>query len=104
MEDRHHRGNAINPLEAEPQVNQHAQQRIKGGQSGLGAQLAAHLGTDNLEAADTKIRQKETIWERSHHARIDPRGGLQLVSGIQHPALDLLTIVDDGLWLLALFL
>src|SRR5579864_3837611 len=104
MENSHHGRDAVNPLEAETQINQHPQQRIEGGQPSLGAQLAANLGADDFDVADAKVGEKETIRERSHHSRIDPRGALQLVSRIQNPALNLVAIVDDGLRLLPVFL
>src|ERR1700757_1887736 len=104
MENSHHGRDAINPLEAETQINQHPQQRIEGGQPSLGAQLAANLGADDFDVTDAKVGEKETIRERSHHGRIDPRSALQLVSRIQNPALNLVAIVDDGLRLFPVFL
>src|ERR1700687_223853 len=104
MENSHHGRDAINPLEAETQINQHPQQRIKGGQPRLGTQLAADLGADDFDVADAKVGEKETIRERSNHGRIDTRGALQLVNRIHHAALNLVAIVDDGLRLLSVFL
>src|ERR1700687_2086483 len=104
MKDGYHRGDAINPLEAETQVNQHPQQRIKGGQASLGAQLAADLGANDFDVADAKVGEKETIRERRHHGRVDPWRALQLVNRIQYPALNLVAIVDHGLRLLPVFL
>ena len=60
VKHRDHGRNAVNPLKPEAQVNQHPQQRIKRGQAGLRAQLAADLRTDDLDVAYAEVGNDRT--------------------------------------------
>ena len=93
MKNRHHRGHAVNQLKAEPQVNQHSQQRVEYGQSRLFLELRADLRAHNLHAAHGEIRDKEVVLQSGNNFR---RGYvLELIEAAQHAALYAVAIIDD---------
>src|SRR5208282_2718151 len=97
VENRQHGGDPLDPLEAEPQVDQHSAQRIKGGQDSLLAQLLPHLRADNLDVADTKVRDVEVVLERGDDSRIGHTLQLIIRNGTEHAAFRLVAIVDNRL-------
>ena len=49
VEAGHHRGHAVDQLKTEPEINQHAEHGVQGGQCRLPLQLLAHGGTDHID-------------------------------------------------------
>src|SRR5712691_7816132 len=89
----HHRGHAVDQLKAEPQINQHSQQRVKYGQPRLFLELGADLRAHNLHVAHGEIRDKEVVLQSGNNFR---RGYvLELIEAAQHTALYAVAIVDD---------
>ena len=64
---------AVDQLEAEPQVNQHARQRIQGRHAWPGAQLRAHLRTDDLDVPHREIGSVEVLLQAADHRLPAPR-------------------------------
>ena len=71
MKHRNHGGDAIDPLKAEPKVNQHAQQGVEHRQLGLGLQLFSDLRADDAHIPYAKIGEEERLLQRRNHCRID---------------------------------
>src|SRR6201999_1987749 len=68
MKNRYHRSNTVDQLKAEPEVNQHADQRIERRQFSLVGQLLANLRTDDLDLFNREGRVVIIGRERVEHA------------------------------------
>ena len=82
METRYHRRHPINHFKPEPQVNQHACQRIESGQQRLAFQLVPYLGTNNLRAALMEVADKEALLLQIVYS---PRGDAVLRQLVEAP-------------------
>src|SRR5205807_7587398 len=89
--------NTVDPLEPEPQVNQHSGQRVEDGQFGLRLQLLSNLRANDLHVSHAEVGEKKALPQRGDHRRI--HCAFQFVKRSQDAALGLVTITDNGLGL-----
>ena len=95
---RHHRRHAVDQLKAEPQIDQHAQQRIQRRADGLPPQLRSHLWTDDLSIEDVKAREVGLLLQQRNHRRVSD--ALQRVEAPDQAVALLVAVVQDRVCLL----
>ncbi len=98
MEDSDNGGHAVDQLEAEPQVYQHAEQRVERRQQGLLLQLRSDLRSDDLDVTDGKPGEIGALLQLAHYSRICHAA--QLIDGTQDAAALRVAVGEDGACLL----
>src|ERR1043166_1985456 len=95
MENGDHGGDAVDHLKAEPQIDQHAGERVEHREQRLLLELGADLRADNFDIADSKIGNEETVFERGDDLRRRDVG--KFIETGNHTTLSDIAIVDDRL-------
>src|SRR5205085_5145140 len=95
MEDRDHGGNAVNPLEAESEIDQHSQEGVQDRQLGLGLKLMSNLRPDDADVANAEVGKEKALLQSRAHRRIDDC--VEIVERAQHAAAHLVAMMDNGL-------
>ncbi len=102
MEDRHHSGNSIDQLEAEPQVNQHPGQRVDDGPKSLLAQCRADLGPDDVRRENMEAGKISTLLKLIDDRRIDH--AIELIDAAEYAAEVFVAVIQNGRRLLGISL
>ncbi len=92
-------GHSVDELKPEPQVNEHAEQRVEGGENGLFLELFADLSADDFDTADGEAGNVRTLLERAEDGGIDD--AVEFVYGSDDAAVvDGVAELRDGVGLL----
>src|SRR5207244_11013382 len=81
MEYSDHGSQSVDPFEPEPQIHQHAEQRIQNRQLGLPLQLRSYLRSDDLDVAHAEVRQEEPLLQYGYD--VGRRRSFQVVQAAQ---------------------
>src|SRR6267154_1151028 len=97
MKDGQNGSGAVDPLESEGNIYQHAAQSIEGNVNRLLAELGANLGADNFDVANGERTERVAVFDGNENPRGDTVGFREVVKISDHAVVILVAIVEKFL-------